>query len=395
MTDPLKSPAALYIHIPFCKVRCSYCDFNTYAGVEHLKEAFTDALIAELNFVGLRDAKHEIKTIFFGGGTPSLLTIGQFEKIIRAINNNFSLSPNAEISLEANPGTTEQPVFNGLIDLGFNRISFGVQSSDLNILKFLDRIHDFDQVVNSYDHARAAGFQNINLDLIFGIPGQSMGTWQKTIADCMALQPEHLSAYALGIEVGTPLGKWYSKGLIPAIDQDLAADQYLYVMEELEKHGYQQYEISNWSKPGRKCNHNLSYWRNENYFAFGPGAHGHFDRVRYSNVRWISEYIKLLSESKDRKLTYPCAPSVSECKPNSMEDELEDDIMCRLRLVDEGVNIADINHRFNIDFELKYNQQIKKLVNYGLVECVDGVFKLSKKGILLGNQVFLEFINET
>jgi oxygen-independent coproporphyrinogen-3 oxidase len=387
-------PLSLYIHIPFCKKRCAYCDFNTYAGAEHLIDDFTTALVKEINFVGKTSPKQELATIFFGGGTPSLLSIQQFETIFDAIRSNFSITPQAEISLEANPGTTEESYFLGLIKVGFNRISFGVQSSDPGMLRFLDRIHDFQDVIDSYQNARKAGFENINLDLIFGIPGQTMQVWQSTLADCLALYPEHISAYALGIEEGTPLDKWYSKGLIPEIDQDLAADQFTYAIETLKTLGYDHYEISNWCKPSLQCQHNLSYWRNGNYLALGPGAHGHYNGLRYENVKSIPAYIKSLMKEDLKEFPYPCTPSVLNFKPNTPAEELEDSIMCGLRLVREGLNIPELEKQFEIDFKSMFRTQIDKLQKNGLLKIDNNVLRLSNQGILLGNQVFLEFINE-
>src|SRR5215207_9429730 len=286
MPIPL-SPLSLYLHIPFCTHRCAYCDFNTYAGQETLIPAYVDALTREIEFMGRQMIQRSslptpVHTIFFGGGTPSLLTPEQFETIFESLRDNFSLTGDAEITIEANPGTVSYENLLELRKIGINRISYGVQSANAEELRMLERAHDFFDVIEAVTSARKAGFENLNLDLIYGLPEQTLQTWQTTVKRILDLHPEHISAYALTLEHGTPFGRWSSKGLLPLPDPDLAAEMYEWASETFEANGYIQYEISNWAKPGHECRHNLQYWRGRPYLAFGAGAHGYANGYRYS-----------------------------------------------------------------------------------------------------------------
>ncbi|MBK9604425.1 MAG: radical SAM family heme chaperone HemW [Anaerolineales bacterium] len=245
MTNPNTS---IYIHIPFCKHRCAYCDFNTYAGQEDSIPAYVQALINEIEFVGHRTEQMNVHTVFFGGGTPSLLSAPQFDSILRALRSAFTFTADAEISIEANPGTISPEKLNAIRKSGINRISFGVQSANTEELRMLERIHDFFTVIEAVSTARKAGFDNLNLDLIYGLPEQTLASWQTTLQRIVDLHPEHISAYALTLEHGTPFGRWSSKGLLPLPDPDLAAEMYEYAEEFLEANGYVHYEISNWAK---------------------------------------------------------------------------------------------------------------------------------------------------
>ena len=282
---------SLYFHVPFCRIRCAYCDFNTYAGLEALIPAYTQALIHEVRQVGQAAPAQidPVHTVFFGGGTPSLLPLDCYAEIFAALRDSFALTPDCEITLEANPGTVDQAYLAGLRALGVNRLSLGVQSSHAWELKLLDRLHTFDDVIAVVRMARDAGFDahsfGLNLDLIFALPHQTMPAWQATVQRVLALEPDHLSLYALSLEQGTPLRSWVYRGLLPMPDADLAADMYLWAAETLSAHGYEQYEISNWARsnfilhpssliPDFACLHNLQYWRNLPYLGFGAGAHG-------------------------------------------------------------------------------------------------------------------------
>ncbi len=240
-------PYSLYFHIPFCTHRCAYCDFNTYAGQEEWLPAYVDALCREVDFIG-SSSEGKVHTIFFGGGTPSLLTPKQFELIFQSIRRSFKLTEDAEITIEANPGTVSFADLLDLHSLGINRISYGVQSANPNELRMLERAHNFFDVIEAVTSARKAGFDNLNLDLIYGLPEQTVHSWQTTVQRILDLHPEHISAYALTLEHGTPFGRWATKGVLPIPDPDLAAEMYDWLSETLEGNGYIQYEISNWAK---------------------------------------------------------------------------------------------------------------------------------------------------
>lgn len=427
------NPASIYLHIPFCKHRCAYCDFNTYAGQENLIPAYVDALIREIEGVGESanqrggDSPNHLITyspihsIFFGGGTPSLLSAPQFDSILRALRSAFALTADAEISIEANPGTLNFQKLEDLRKAGINRISLGVQSANTEELRMLERIHDFFTVIQSVADARKAGFDNLNLDLIYGLPEQTLASWKNTLSRVIDLQPEHISAYALTLEHGTPFGKWSSKGLLPIPDPDLAAEMYEYAEEFLEANGYVHYEISNWAKKdkdeGRKmkdessakkssfilhnssfvCRHNLQYWRSLPYLGFGAGAHGYVNGYRCSNVLRIKTYIDRLSNSHPSMFNqFPLTPVTVNHHKQSQRDEISDYMINNLRLTQAGVAESDFRARFGVGLLDVYQKEIGELIRLGLLEKkiseVSEIFRLTKRGRLLGNQVFVKFV---
>ena len=405
------TPYSLYFHIPFCTHRCAYCDFNTYAGQEEMIPTYVDALCKEIEFVGSRfpspddgrgvRGEGEVHTIFFGGGTPSLLSPLQFDSIFKSISSAFSLTADAEISIEANPGTVTEEALGQLRKIGINRISFGVQSANMEELRMLERTHDFFTVIEAVTSARKAGFDNLNLDLIYGLPEQKMETWQTTVKRILDLHPEHISAYALTLEHGTPFGRWASKGLLPLPDPDLAADMYEWASETLEAAGYFQYEISNWAKPGHECTHNLQYWRGLPYLAFGAGAHGYANGYRYSNVLRIKTYVERLSQpSSFTTQPFPLSPATVNQHKQTIQDDISEFMMTSLRLTQEGVSENDFQARFGTSMQEVYGKEIVELLEMGLIESTSEVsetsevLKLTKRGRLLGNQVFMRFVGE-
>ena len=413
---------SLYFHIPFCRHRCAYCDFNTYAGQEEMIPAYVEALSREAEFVGSSLSQHEgaegqgrVHTIFFGGGTPSLLSAEHFETIFQSIRHNFSLTTEAEITTEANPGTVS---YNDLVELrkiGINRISYGVQSANTEELRMLERLHDFFDVIEAVGAARKAGFQNLNLDLIYGLPEQSLTTWQTTVNRVLDLHPEHISAYALTLEHGTPFGRWASRGILPLPDPDLAAEMYEWLSDTLEASGYVQYEISNWAKikpEGRRqkdaeassfrlypssfqCLHNLQYWRGLPYLAFGAGAHGYANGYRYSNVLRIKTYIDRIANPNSlfSNLPFPLTSATVNHHKQTLQDDMSEFMMTGLRLTQEGVSKDEFQARFEQPLFEVYGKEIDELLRLGLIEngMGDGI-KVTKRGRLLGNQVFMRFV---
>jgi oxygen-independent coproporphyrinogen-3 oxidase len=398
---------SIYIHIPFCKHRCAYCDFNTYANQEDSIPAYVQALIKEIELVGEQtsqlDNQPTIKTIFFGGGTPSLLSASQFDSILQALFSSFNISPHAEISIEANPGTISPQKLDSIRKAGINRISFGVQSANAEELKMLERVHDFFTVIEAVSTARKAGFDNLNLDLIYGLPEQTLSTWQTTVKRILDLHPEHISAYALTLEHGTPFGKWAEKGLLPLPNPDLAADMYEWICEYLAQSGYAQYEISNWAKnldqqsaisfqPSHACQHNLQYWKSLPYLGLGAGAHGYVNGIRYSNVLRIKTYIERLSNSQFPNLDYPLSPATVNYRKQTQQENISDYMLNNLRLIQAGVSESDFRSRFGSDLLDVYPNQIEELIQTGLLEKSLESYCLTKRGRLLGNQVFIQFI---
>ncbi|MEO8457429.1 MAG: radical SAM family heme chaperone HemW, partial [Chloroflexota bacterium] len=268
-------PLSVYIHVPFCSLKCSYCDFNSYANLEQLVPEYVRAMQSEMRIWSPALAGRPVPTVFFGGGTPSLLPLEHLTSIIGTLRETFALDPDAEITLEANPGTISLEFLRGLIELGVNRLSFGVQSFDDDELVALDRIHTSDEVRQGYAWAREAGFKRVNLDLIYGLTGQTLERWQSNVEQALALAPEHLSLYALTVEEGTKLAYDIDHGRAPEPDADLQADMWDWSRERLAAAGYEHYEISNWARPSEECRHNVVYWRNGNWLGLGPGAHSH------------------------------------------------------------------------------------------------------------------------
>ncbi|MCX6058919.1 MAG: radical SAM family heme chaperone HemW [Chloroflexi bacterium] len=394
---------SIYIHIPFCKHRCAYCDFNTYAGQEDSIPAYVSALINEIEAVAtLKPNLINVHTVFFGGGTPSLLSAPQIDSVLKALRAAFTFSADAEISIEANPGTISPEKLNAIRKSGINRISFGVQSANTEELRMLERIHDFFTVIEAVSTARKAGFDNLNLDLIYGLPQQTLSTWQTTLQRIVDLHPEHISAYALTLEHGTPFGRWSSKGLLPLPDPDLAAEMYEYAEEFLATNGYVNYEISNWAKPNYACKHNLQYWRGLPYLAFGAGAHGYANGYRYSNVLRIKTYIERLSlPSASRHLAFPLSSAAVNQHKQTPQDDLSEYMMTNLRLTKAGVTESDFRSRFGNGLLDVYPKEIEELIHNGLLEFAktsellensEVCLRLTKRGRLLGNQVFMRFI---
>ena len=395
-------PLSLYLHIPFCQQRCAYCDFNTYAGVEALIPAYVNALCDEIAWMA-RSApvRLPVHTVYFGGGTPSLLPSGSVARIVETINAHMDLLAGVEITLEANPGTVTYTSLKDYRSIGINRLSFGVQSANDRELMLLERIHTYSEVIQSVLWARQAEFDNLSLDLMFGLPSQNVQSWQHTLAQALSLKPEHLSLYALTLEHGTLLSRWVERGLISIPDDDLSADMYLQADELLEQAGYRSYEISNWAaqKPSGgslACRHNLQYWRGKPYLGLGAGAHGYVDHVRTVNVPTPGAYIQRMSGTPALDaLPYPLSPATSESAALSQADEEGEWMMMGLRLTQEGVSNTEFTRRFGHSLEQAYGARIDRLLAANLIAWVDAPATgliLTKRGRLLGNQVFLEFI---
>lgn len=396
----MDSPFSLYIHIPFCHHRCAYCDFNTYAGQEELIPAYVEALIREIE--SLQAGALPIHTIFFGGGTPSLLTPHQVGQILEAIGRRFSLLSEAEITLEANPGTLTPEALRGLRAAGINRLSLGMQSANPQELRLLEREHSFTDVIHAVSWARRAGFINLNLDLIYGLPQQSIDLWQRSLEWALRLHPEHLSLYALTIEHGTPFGHWVGRGLLPAPDGDRAAEMLEWAAERLTQAGYGQYEISNWALdlppaapfdlPRYACRHNVQYWRCLPYLGLGAGAHGYAKGYRYSNVLRIRTYIERMQDG--RSPPFPFSPALVQARRQKFEEEMGEFMMLGLRLTRQGVSLEEFRQRFAKEAQDVYGKQIQQLRAAGLLEVLENEkrLRLTPRGRLLGNRVFREFL---
>ncbi len=401
----LQSPISIYLHIPFCRHRCAYCDFNTYAGQEAAIPAYVDALVREIGFLGQASrpsGSPTVKTIFFGGGTPSLLSPTQFEKVLSALRDNFSLEA-PETTIEANPGTVSFEYLRDLRSLGVNRISFGVQSAHPDELRMLERAHDFFDVIEAVTWARRAGFENLSLDLIYGLPEQPLDRWQATVKRAVDLFPEHLSLYALTLEHGTPFGRWSARGLLSSPDPDVAAEMYEWADGFLAQNGFIQYEISNWARANSEfgiqnsefeCRHNLQYWRNLPYLGLGAGAHGYADGIRYSNVLRIKTYIERLNtEHWSLNTEFPLTPAAVNSHRNTPREDMQETMLTGLRLTREGVSDSDFRARYGLSIPEAFPQEVDELLRLGLVEWADDRrLRLTPRARLIANQVFMRFV---
>ncbi len=403
-------PLSLYLHIPFCSTRCSYCDFNTYAGLEDRIPSYVVALAAEIRAVasGLRSQPTtsddlRVHTVYFGGGTPSILPAESLGLLLRTLRAEFDVSPDAEISLEANPGSLSSSKAEAWLRLGVGRLSLGGQSADPTELALLGRTHTYADVVESVRGARAAGMSNLNVDWILGLPHQSLASWRTTLNRALELGTEHLSIYSLSLEYGTPLRAWVMRGLVPEPEADRAADMYEFTMGQLEAAGFVQYEISNWARrrPGANerspieeatfaCRHNLQYWRNEPYLGFGAGAHGCARGWRYSNVLSPDGYIRAVASG--RTTEPPMGPAAAAQTRSTPADLMGETMFLGLRLVQEGVPEEGFSRRFGRSIDSAYGPEVKSLSAQGLVVRNSGRVRLTPRGRLLGNRVFEAFV---
>ena len=399
---------SLYVHIPFCTAKCGYCDFNSYAGQESLIPAYTQALLREAEMWSAACLGWRVETLFFGGGTPSLMPLAEMEHLLQGLRQHFRLAPaspaarpGVEVTLEANPGTVDERYLSQLRAAGVNRLSLGVQSFRDDELAFLGRIHSAEEARAAYRATRSAGLDNVSLDLIFGLPGQTVDRWLESLEEAIALGPEHLSLYALTVAEETPLARDVADGRTPAPDPDLQADLYLRTAERLEPAGYEQYEISNWARPGHRCRHNLTYWRNGFWLGLGAGAHSHLPSaeggvVRFANVAEPARYVELVDETwASRHATG--APTMDGMRQVTFQEEsdpsreLSDTLLLGLRL-SEGVSVGDLRRRFGQAAVESHAAAFEEATSLGLLEHVDGRLRLTARGRLLANEVFVRLL---
>jgi len=376
MSDAL----TLYLHVPFCRRRCRYCSFVSYERREADIPAYVRALEAEL----ARRARGErLCSIYFGGGTPNLLSVEQVADILAAAGSLFTVEAGAEITIEANPGMVSGAYLAAVRGLGVNRLSLGVQSLHDAELALLGRIHNAAEAREAVRRARRSGFDNLNIDLIYGLPGQSLGHWRQSLEAALELAPEHLSLYALTLEEATPLGKAVKEGSLPAPDPDLSSDQYELAEDLLAACRYGHYEISNWAREGRECRHNLVYWRNLPYLGAGVAAHSYRDGRRRANTESLDRYLAAFAGA--------AAPVLCLDEAISPELELAETVILGLRL-GEGVSAGGIRERLGADIMTLYRRQVAEMTGCGLLEQADGRIRLTRRGRLLSNEVFWRFL---
>ena len=365
-------PFSLYVHVPYCSKRCGYCDFNTYTPSELDRDdqidSWLNSAIKETIFARrILGEELTVDTIFFGGGTPSLLEANVIKEFITNASNHFNLKKDLEITLEANPDTITQSKAEYWRKAGINRISIGMQSSVKNVLQILDRTHNPANVLNSVENLKNAGFSNFSLDLIYGTPGETLEDWSNTLKDAIAINPPHISAYSLVIEPGTKMGAQLSRGEIKAVSDDDAADKYQLAEKMLTDNGYMWYEISNWAKDNKECQHNLNYWKGNNWWGIGPGAHSHINGVRWWNKKLPKAWRESLEQDQSPALA----------RENLTNEQIRNEEVMLLSRLKTGINKADFDQK-----------KVNRLIADKLVNEVSGNLELTLEGRLLADVVF-------
>lgn len=376
-------PTAAYVHVPFCRTKCLYCDFNTYAGKDRLIPEYVAALATDTLRGATRTNGLSLRSVYFGGGTPSLLTLAQLRRLMEALRKGTGIAPDAEVTLEANPGTFGQAYVEGLHVLGVNRLSVGVQSLDDETLRRLARTHNAAQALDAVRLARAAGVHSVNVDLIYGLPWQTLDSWREHLRAALAVEPDHVSLYALMVEEGTPLATLVARGRWGVPDQDAVADMYEAALPLLREAGFAHYEISNWARPGHESRHNLVYWRNESYLGFGAGAHAYVRGTRSWNVRSIDEYVRRVSTHTD-------ATEGSETLTD--DKRMGETAALALRLPQEGIDFARFRERFGVDPRERWAAELRELSDAGLLVVDDESARLTERALLVSNEIAARFV---
>lgn len=373
-----KKSLSLYIHIPFCKQKCFYCDFPSYARLEDLKEDYVKALCKEIKD---KASKYKIKSIFIGGGTPSYLNEDEIEQVLSEISK-LDLEDNMEFTMECNPGTLTEEKLKVMLKGGVNRISMGLQAVQNSILKEIGRIHTFKVFEENYNLARKVGFKNINVDLMFGLPNQSVEEWEESLRKIASLEPEHISAYSLIIEEDTGFYKLWENNKLLLPNEEEERIMYSKTKEILASYGYKQYEISNYAKEGYECYHNKVYWKCEEYLGLGSASSSFINEKRIKNIEDVKTYIERINKNES---------IIDEVIENKNKDNIEEFIFMGLRML-EGINLSEFKNKFNTNIEDMYKEVIEKNINNNLLIIENDRLKLTSKGIELSNSVMSDFI---
>ncbi|MCY7500642.1 radical SAM family heme chaperone HemW [Bacillus pumilus] len=376
---------AAYIHIPFCEHICHYCDFNKFFIKTQPVDEYLAALEKEMQHTIEQKGEQELKTIFIGGGTPTSLTVSQLDQLMTSIHRVLKPSKNlVEFAVEANPDELSLEKLHVLKEAGVNRLSFGVQTFEDDLLKKIGRVHQKKDVLTSFERARAVGFDNISLDLMFGLPHQEKHHVMNSLETAFSLGAEHYSVYSLIVEPKTVFYNLMQKGKLHLPPQEREAEMYELVMDEMERHGLHQYEISNYAKPGLESQHNLTYWSNEDYFGFGAGAHGYVDGIRNVNAGPVKHYLELIEQTG-----FP----YKETHQVTKAEQIEEEMFLGLRKI-EGVKSADFQAKYGASPEALFPSVLEELEEKGLIVKDDIGIRLTRKGKLLGNEVFQAFLGE-
>lgn len=365
----------LYIHIPFCARKCNYCDFNSYGNMLFLQDDYTDALIREVMSL----EKCDIDTIYFGGGTPSFIKAENISKIMNTLKSHFNVYKNAEITLEANPATLSEQKLLSYKNSGINRISLGVQSFVDEELKILGRLHSAEDIKETFDLIRKCGFNNVSLDLMFGVPHQTIESFEKSINEALSLNPEHISCYGLKVEEGTPFYTDFENGKYTYTDDDAFLDMYDHLRNKLTNNGYNHYEISNFAKVGYRSRHNTAYWKCEEYYGVGAGASSYVNSVRYTNVYDIHKYIEDFTRKTEHEVL-------------SQNDKMSEFVILGLRLLQDGIDAVEFEKRFGINIYDVFGDALNKHIENGFIEKRGNSLILAEKAYYVSNAVMVDFI---
>lgn len=372
----------LYVHIPFCRKKCLYCDFSSYSGAEHLFIAYTTALCQQIVDQGGKLYKPFVDTVYIGGGTPSVLPVHLMEQILSCIYDSFTIEANAEISMEVNPGTVTRKQLAALKAAGINRLSFGVQSFNNNLLAGLGRIHQTSDSVTAIEYAYDVGFNNISIDLMYGLPGQTVEGFARELEQAVTLNTAHVSVYGLKLEEGTPLAEAYEQGLLVIPDEADEEAMYDLMAQFLPSQGLERYEISNFARPGFACQHNLKYWHYQPYLGLGAAAHSFLNGQRMSAVTGIEEYIRAIATGR-------CPIVIEDIL--TPEESIAEFVFLALRTT-QGMLLSDFSQAYNVDFFSLFGERFAKLRQQGLLLSDDERIWLTDKGMKFGNIVFRSFL---
>lgn len=377
------APKAIYIHIPFCTNKCHYCDFTAYVVNGQPVDDYLAALEREMELTVHQVPPEEIHSIFIGGGTPTILTPKQMARLLSGIRRHFSnWTPDLEFTVEANPGTTGPELLRTMRDCGVNRISFGAQTFRPDLLRKIGRVHGVEEIIRSVYQAREAGFDNLSLDLMFGLPQQTVEDVRETLDQAVELNPDHFSCYSLKVEKGTLFHRLYERKELPLPSEEDELTMYQLIRSYLQEYGYQQYEVSNFSKPGRESRHNSTYWLNEEYYGLGAGAHGYMNRVRHANVKGIQPYIEMVEKGE--------RPVAEEYTVNQKE-EMENFMILGLRLL-KGVSRNRFISLYGTTVESLFGPALMRCKEQGFILEKGDRIALTEKGLIFGNEVFASFL---
>lgn len=376
------APHALYVHVPFCPSKCHYCDFFSIAQAHPPIDAYVDAVLEEAVHTTTECTPEAINTVFVGGGTPTVLSAGQLSKLFQGLARVFCLTRAAEWTVEANPGTLDIDKLFSMREAGVNRLSIGVQTFRDDLLRALGRVHDRADVVRALELVHEVGFPDVSIDLMYGLPHQTLTDVQESVREALALGVTHISVYGLKVEQGTAFYAWQQQGALHLPEEEEEASMFAWICDYVAAHGYKQYEVSNFARAGHRSKHNTVYWRNESYYGIGAGAHGYVRGVRHENIKNVQSYIRAPHRARN------------SCTDVRIVEAMEEMMMLRLRLLDEGVPFVAFQEQFGVSLVDVFGHVLERLVQKGWIDITAEQITLTNAGLWMGNEVFGAFLGE-